>query len=859
MPPIMPPRSPRISRTRFERPRTKKSRFPYENSGKPAFAGLLWIVNWWRRGGSNSRPPHCERGALPAELRPHGERIIAQGRRQRQTSQLGRRSGARCLHRSACLPPADPPRSPTIDVVSLQFDLSSPHRWRASRDRHAPTCRRPGDAFLQRARGCPRHGLALDLADARVHSAVAAPARPAVGGVPGVHAGRRQDRPAGVAARRIPGRRGAAAGLHAAARRCASGALSRVAGRHADRPPARCAASDPGTGPGNADLRLAAMGCGGDGGLSAPGAADRDRVLGGGRTAQADRRRSSLAGADGRGVHGGFRSRGVRAPAAGTALGSGLRRRVRRLRAVARGWTAGLRLGAGEDGIGIRARCDAGSPATATGRTAAASRRSGARGSAAGRRAQRRRGRLAGRRAGPRWTLGRSADGVRRGDQEATGRGGGAQAGLARNRGVDVPALPARATHFEAPGAGTQVLPRRIRFAQAIELGCLGRVGARDFGPAGRRRDRAWRAEAALAHHRIPGPSRFLALPAAGVAGCRSVGQVGERPVVLGSRPHRRRSAPTTAGLRLRLARRAARGGGSGAGRRRVAAALLHRRPAGGVARGAVAAADTGRRGGGGEGRARDASRLVDRARSGRSHRGDRADGAEARYPRLDQAEVGAAGAARRQREARSLGREGDAGGTPGPSLHPSLHARSCSRDQRADRAPRGRAGRGTGDHRRCDRRHAGTRGRARGRALRHARHAGGAPEGRRRRPRVLRRRRRAARTRGAARDHRASRFAAAHPSHSPDPGPAARGPTHVGRSRRPRRWRSRAAAGAADAGRTLPGAVRPRRGCARSVRRVPAARGVGARRRAACCCGWSWRRWGRTVRGCVPAPAGPG
>jgi hypothetical protein len=25
---------------------------------------------WWRRGGSNSRPSHCERDALPAELRP---------------------------------------------------------------------------------------------------------------------------------------------------------------------------------------------------------------------------------------------------------------------------------------------------------------------------------------------------------------------------------------------------------------------------------------------------------------------------------------------------------------------------------------------------------------------------------------------------------------------------------------------------------------------------------------------------------------------------------------------------------------------------------------------------------------------
>ena len=27
--------------------------------------------SWWRRTGSNRRPPHCERGALPTELRPH--------------------------------------------------------------------------------------------------------------------------------------------------------------------------------------------------------------------------------------------------------------------------------------------------------------------------------------------------------------------------------------------------------------------------------------------------------------------------------------------------------------------------------------------------------------------------------------------------------------------------------------------------------------------------------------------------------------------------------------------------------------------------------------------------------------------
>ena len=32
--------------------------------------------NWWSRGGPNSRPPHCERDALPAELRPHTEQVV---------------------------------------------------------------------------------------------------------------------------------------------------------------------------------------------------------------------------------------------------------------------------------------------------------------------------------------------------------------------------------------------------------------------------------------------------------------------------------------------------------------------------------------------------------------------------------------------------------------------------------------------------------------------------------------------------------------------------------------------------------------------------------------------------------------
>ena len=35
----------------------------------------LGMDMWWSRGGSNSRPSHCERDALPAELRPHIARM----------------------------------------------------------------------------------------------------------------------------------------------------------------------------------------------------------------------------------------------------------------------------------------------------------------------------------------------------------------------------------------------------------------------------------------------------------------------------------------------------------------------------------------------------------------------------------------------------------------------------------------------------------------------------------------------------------------------------------------------------------------------------------------------------------------
>ena len=44
-------------------PETKKGR----HEAGPLESG------WWRRGGSNSRPRHCERRALPAELRPHDQ------------------------------------------------------------------------------------------------------------------------------------------------------------------------------------------------------------------------------------------------------------------------------------------------------------------------------------------------------------------------------------------------------------------------------------------------------------------------------------------------------------------------------------------------------------------------------------------------------------------------------------------------------------------------------------------------------------------------------------------------------------------------------------------------------------------
>ena len=42
----------------------------YTRPRKISFGAIKWS-NWWRWGGSNSWPPACKAGALPAELHPH--------------------------------------------------------------------------------------------------------------------------------------------------------------------------------------------------------------------------------------------------------------------------------------------------------------------------------------------------------------------------------------------------------------------------------------------------------------------------------------------------------------------------------------------------------------------------------------------------------------------------------------------------------------------------------------------------------------------------------------------------------------------------------------------------------------------
>src|SRR5512140_2207085 len=60
-------------------------------------SSLIESNRWWSRGGSNPRPPHCERGALPAELRPQrGSGKLARSRRVSTQKPV---EGARCRAR----------------------------------------------------------------------------------------------------------------------------------------------------------------------------------------------------------------------------------------------------------------------------------------------------------------------------------------------------------------------------------------------------------------------------------------------------------------------------------------------------------------------------------------------------------------------------------------------------------------------------------------------------------------------------------------------------------------------------------------------------------------------------------------
>ncbi len=64
--------------------------------------GFPWTVGWWRGGGSNSRPSHCERDALPAELPPHCTGSLAKQNAGPSRIRADRRSKSRALKEAYC-------------------------------------------------------------------------------------------------------------------------------------------------------------------------------------------------------------------------------------------------------------------------------------------------------------------------------------------------------------------------------------------------------------------------------------------------------------------------------------------------------------------------------------------------------------------------------------------------------------------------------------------------------------------------------------------------------------------------------------------------------------------------------------
>src|SRR5213082_3133877 len=55
--------------------------------------GRLWMTKWWSGRGSNPRPSHCERDALPAELPPHARRAILASRSAMRLSSIFEAAG----------------------------------------------------------------------------------------------------------------------------------------------------------------------------------------------------------------------------------------------------------------------------------------------------------------------------------------------------------------------------------------------------------------------------------------------------------------------------------------------------------------------------------------------------------------------------------------------------------------------------------------------------------------------------------------------------------------------------------------------------------------------------------------------
>src|SRR6266478_5140425 len=81
-------------------------------------------VVWWTRPGSNRRPPHCERGALPAELLAHEQ----QHNFSKRADACQLRSTA---HKQIGRPPRRTPVTPKLRFASGSYGCSMdpPTRW----------------------------------------------------------------------------------------------------------------------------------------------------------------------------------------------------------------------------------------------------------------------------------------------------------------------------------------------------------------------------------------------------------------------------------------------------------------------------------------------------------------------------------------------------------------------------------------------------------------------------------------------------------------------------------------------------------------------------------------------------------